>query len=243
MPTCCPVLELRRYALHPGARDTLIRLFDKEFVETQEAVGMRIVGQFRDLDEPDRFVWVRGFADMASRAQGLAAFYGGPVWKAHAAEANATMVDSDDVLLLRPVDADAGFRLPDLARPPAGTTEGPESLVVATVCHRAAPVDEDFLGFFHRDVAPVLVGTGGAPLARLQTEYAENTFPALPVRTGEHVFVWFARFTGEDAYRDHADRLAQHAEWPDRILPELLSRLSAAPQRLRLAPTARSLLR
>jgi len=243
MPTCCPVLELRRYALHPGARDTLIRLFDKEFVETQEAVGMRIVGQFRDLDEPDRFVWVRGFADMASRAQGLAAFYGGPVWKAHAAEANATMVDSDDVLLLRPVDAGAGFRLDGLARPPAGATGAPESLVVATICHRAAPVDDDFLAFFHRDVAPVLAGTGGAALARLRTEYAENTFPALPVRTGEHVFVWFARFTGEDDYREHADRLAQHPEWPDRILPELLSRLSAAPQRLRLAPTARSLLR
>ena len=48
MPTCCPVLELRRYTVHPGTRDTLVRLFDREFVETQEAVGMRIVGQFRD---------------------------------------------------------------------------------------------------------------------------------------------------------------------------------------------------
>jgi len=243
MPTCCPVLELRQYSLHPGARDTLIRLFDREFVETQEAVGMRIVGQFRDLDEPDRFVWVRGFSDMDSRAEALAAFYGGPVWKEHAAEANATMVDSDDVLLLRPVDAGAGFRLGDLARPPAGTTEAPESLVVATICHRAAPVDDDFLAFFHRDVAPVLDETGGAPLARLQTDYADNTFPALPVRTGEHVFVWFARFTGADAYREHTDRLAQHPEWPERVLPGLLSRLSAAPHRLRLRPTARSLLR
>jgi hypothetical protein len=145
--------------------------------------------------------------------------------------------------LLRPVDAGAGFRLGDLARPPADATGAPESLVVATICHRAAPVDDDFVAFFHEEVAPVLAATGGAPLARLRTEYAENTFPALPVRTGEHVFVWFASFTGEDAYREHADRLAQHPEWPDRILPELLSRLSAAPQRLRLAPTTRSLLR
>jgi hypothetical protein len=242
-PTCCPILELRQYTLHPGARDTLIRIFDREFVESQEALGMRIVGQFRDVDDAERFVWVRGFADMASRAEGLAAFYGGPVWKAHAREANATMVDSDDVLLLRPVDAGAGFRLGDLARPPVGADEQPRSLVVATICHRATPVDDEFVTFFDRDVEPVLRETGGAPVARLRTEYAENTFPALPVRTGEHVFVWFATFAGPDAHREHTDRLAEHREWRDTVLPRLLSHLSAAPQPLRLLPTARSLLR
>ena len=51
---------------------------------------MRIIGQFRDLDNPDRFVWLRGFPDMATRAQVLQAFYGGPVWKAHRDIANAT---------------------------------------------------------------------------------------------------------------------------------------------------------
>src|SRR5688572_25580775 len=59
--TCCPITELRQYTLHPGKRDTLIDLFDREFVETQEAVGMTLIGQFRDLDKPDRFVWLRGF--------------------------------------------------------------------------------------------------------------------------------------------------------------------------------------
>ena len=63
-------------------RDTLIHLFDREFVESQEALGMHIIGQFRDLDNPDRFVWLRGFPDMARRAEALQAFYGGPVWKA-----------------------------------------------------------------------------------------------------------------------------------------------------------------
>jgi hypothetical protein len=35
---------------------------------------MRIIGQFRDLDHPDRFVWLRGFADMEARTQALGAF-------------------------------------------------------------------------------------------------------------------------------------------------------------------------
>ena len=49
----CSVIELRQYMLHPGQRDALIELFDREFVETQEAVGMRVIGQFRDLGRPD----------------------------------------------------------------------------------------------------------------------------------------------------------------------------------------------
>ena len=49
-----PVVELRQYTLRPGQRDVLIDLFDREFVESQEATGMAIVGQFRDLDDPDR---------------------------------------------------------------------------------------------------------------------------------------------------------------------------------------------
>ena len=47
---CCPVVELRQYTLYPGKRDVLIDLFDREFVETQEEVGIKIIGQFRDFD-------------------------------------------------------------------------------------------------------------------------------------------------------------------------------------------------
>ena len=62
-----PIVELRQYRLHPGKRDALIELFEREFIESQEAVGMAILGTFRDLDDPDRFVWMRGFTDMTSR--------------------------------------------------------------------------------------------------------------------------------------------------------------------------------
>jgi hypothetical protein len=232
----CPIVELRRYTLHPGQRDVLINLFDREFVESQEALGIAILGQFRDLDDPDRFVWLRGFDDMPGRAESLARFYGGPVWKAHKDEANPTMVDSDDVLLLRPATARHAFPAPAAARPPVGQTAPPPSRVLAAVCLRDRPFDAAFVDLFDREVRPALADAGGAPLACLQTEYAENTFPALPVRTGEHAFVWFARFAGQAELDDHLRRL-------DEVLPSLTPALSGAPQRLRLAPTARSLLR
>ena len=65
----CAVIELRDYTTHPGRRDELIALFEREFIETQETAGARVMAQFRDLDRPDHFVWLRGFADMASRRE------------------------------------------------------------------------------------------------------------------------------------------------------------------------------
>lgn len=68
----CQVVELRQYTLHPGRRDTLIELFDREFVETQEALGINVIGQFRDLDGPDRFVWLRlGLFDTCPRERAV----------------------------------------------------------------------------------------------------------------------------------------------------------------------------
>ena len=74
--TCCPVVELRQYTLVPNGRETLIALFEREFIETQEATGMIVIGQFRDVNNADRFVWLRGFNDMDARAVQLEEFYG-----------------------------------------------------------------------------------------------------------------------------------------------------------------------
>src|SRR5215469_1783309 len=147
-----PVVELRQYTLHPGQRDVLINLFDREFVESQEAVGMAVIAQFRDLDDPDRFVWLRGFADMRSRAEALGRFYGGPVWKAHKDLANATMIDSDDVLLLRPVTPRMGFSAPDEVRASVGYPTPPPSAVLATLCYRDHPFDQEFAAFFDHQI-------------------------------------------------------------------------------------------
>lgn len=240
----CPIVELRQYTLHPGQRDVLIDLFDREFVETQEATGITVLGQFRDLDDPDRFVWLRGFEDMPRRAKALESFYGGPIWRAYRDEANATMIDSDDVLLLRPASARGGFPIPVDARPALGGPSGsPRSLILATIWHGVGPFDDAFVDFFERRVRPVLTETGGEPLAYLRSEHAPNTFPALPVRTGEEVFVWFARFADEDRLKEHLDFLQRSERWSKEMLPALSERWVRKSQRLRLAPTERSLLR
>lgn len=236
--TCCPIVELRQYTLHPGNRDMLIDLFDREFVETQEALGMKVIGQFRDLDNPNRFVWLRGFRDMPSRAQAMRDFYGGPVWKAHREAANATMIDSDNVLLLHPATPTSGFPFGNRERAPVGANEARSDLIAATIYYFNAPVDAAFVQFFEKTVKPAVTGSGATVLAYFVTEHSENTFPALPVREGENVFVWFARFKDPAAYERHIAALTQSRRWREKILKEL----KREPEILKLSPTTRSLL-
>jgi hypothetical protein len=232
------VLELRQYTLHPGRRDTLIELFERELVEPQEAVGMRLYGQFRDLDDDDRFVWLRGFPDMRTRREALEAFYGGPVWREHRDAANATMIDVDDVLLLRPAAADAGFDLPS-ARP---DTE-PSSLVTVTLYHLPPGAGDEFADLFLREVRPLLADLGAPPLACLRTEPSENDFPRLPVREGENVFAWVAAFADQEVHLEHVRKLGKSTRWTHDLMPLLAKHLARGPEQLHLAPTARSRLR
>ena len=242
MEACCPIIELRQYTLHPGKRDVLIDLFDREFVESQEALGMKVIGQFRDLDNPNRFVWMRGFRDMPSRAQALKDFYGGPVWKAHREAANSTMNDSDNVLLLHPASPTSGFWFGNKERPQVGVNEAPSELIVATLYYFEVPVNAGFVEFFEKTVKPAMIGSGATVLAYLVTEHSENTFPALPVREGENVFVWFARFNDPAAYERHIAALTHFPAWRDEISKQLPRRLKRAPEILKLSPTTRSLL-
>lgn len=235
------VVELRRYTLHPGRRDALIDLFEREFVETQEMCGMRLLGQFREVDDDDRFVWLRGFADMHGRADALARFYGGPVWKAHRDAANATMVDSDDVLLLRPLLPGSGLAA-TVARAAFGEPPRPAGLVTATTWHLSAPVDATLAAMFARAVVPALREAGARVLATYASEYAANTFPALPVREGEHVLVCLCAFADAHHHVAHLARLAHQPGWNE-AARALDGRLLRAPAILRLAPTPRSSLR
>ncbi len=119
---------------------------------------------------------------MASRAKALQDFYGGPVWKAHREAANATMVNSDNVLLLRPAAPMSGFSLENMKRPPVGADNVPSSLIVATIYYFEAPVTGDFVDFFEHSLKPIAKSFGAAISAYFVTENSENTFPALPVR-------------------------------------------------------------
>jgi NIPSNAP len=242
-PIFSPVIELRQYTLRPGTRDVLIDLFDAEFVESQEALGIKVVGQFRNLDDPNKFVWMRGFPDMRTRAQSLADFYGGTVWQSHRDAANATIIDNDNVLLLRPVHPESGFVLERNERPAPGTVGSAHGLVVANIYHIDPTIEKEaeFVAFFEQTVTPLLRRAGAPVIASFVPERTANSFARLPVREGEPVFVWFSRFADASAYEEFMATLAAVPEWRDSVEVELSAKVRE-PHILRLSPTARSLI-
>lgn len=221
------MVELRQYTLKPGQRDVLIQVFERHFIEPQESAGACVIGHFRDLDAPDRFVWLRGYRDMPSRKLALEAFYGGEVWARHRDAANQTMLDSDDVLLLRPTRPGSGFKI---ARRQQPVPVGQKSLIGAIVCPLDAPAAASLLEFVEQELPQTLAEVGGTLLATLLTEPSENNYPRLPVREGENVLAWFARFPGEDSHRRYLDEIERWPGW----------RAAPGSQILRLAPAGRS---
>jgi len=248
--TCCPVVELRQYTVKPGALETLVSLFEEHFIEGQERTGMRILGQFRDLSNPNRFVWLRGFSTMEARRQALSDFYSGPLWKEHGPAANETMIDSDDVLLLRPVDAQAGFAFDPRLRPPmsalsaASASAESGGVVVATIYPVSPGVSPALVESAANEIQAAFTEARATLLARLVTEHAPNTFPSLPVRKDVDAIVWLASYASEEEYRRTTARMMSLPLWKERVEPKLETiRGGASPESLLLQPTRRSLLR
>ncbi|HLP66065.1 MAG TPA: NIPSNAP family protein [Rhizobium sp.] len=234
------VFELRRYRLRPEGREALIGLFDREFVEPQEVLGMRLEGAFRDLDDPDAFVWVRSFEDMESRTEALAAFYSSPVWREHGPAANETMVNSDNVLLLRPAGSVRPFahnleRQEELERPEAS------GLIVVNTCSLAPGTEDEFARFFEEAALPILRDAGARIDAAFVTERSVNGFPRLPVREGETVFVWFECHRDAESAARFQETLSQNVHWIGDVFPPMDGKCWRRMEVARLAPTSRSL--
>ncbi len=219
------VVELRQYTLHKGQRDVLAKLFLENFVAPQNALGAYVLGAFTDRDDPDRFVWFRGFASMESRKQALEAFYTGDIWRAHRNAANATMLDSDNVLLLCPAPGATRDWLKSLR----------EAASLDVFVHNLKSVDPaHFAQWFFAKGRSRYEAAGLKPEGALITETAPNTWPRLPVRTGESVFVWWSGFPGASAESAWPEHLRTISGWRDGIDEALLPALASKPEVIRL---------
>jgi len=238
-----PVIELRQYKIVPGKRDTMIALFEREFVESQEKLGMRLVGQFRDRDDPNRFTWIRAFPSMEARGKALNDFYFGPVWQAHRGEANPLLDDNDDVLLLRPAWPGSEFGPPSGQRPSPGASGKPAGLVVATIEYLWKQPDEGYAAYFRDTLAPAYHKAGLPVLAVYSPESEPNNFPRLYVRQNERLLVWFTRVANLAAYQAAQRKLRATVVWRESLRSALANYRERTPQVLMLSPTRRSLLR
>jgi NIPSNAP protein len=231
------VLEFRRYTLREGERRNFALYFESFFPEAFQQLGALALGQFFELENPRRFTWIRGFRDGEARAAVNAAFYDGPLWKEHAARMNDRMVDSDNVLLLRPLDPGRGVPvLP--AVDPVAEEAGARGILAAQIF----TVKEGQVEALAAKAEPVfaLYRAAGAREAGLLATYAgPNTFPRHPVREDGPHLVWLGIFPDEEALKSRYRPLAESSR--ERLAETGLLRGPA--ELVTLEPTRRSRLR
>lgn len=74
------IYELRQYWSKPGQRDALVALLESEIFPMQVAGGVRVVASFADADDPDHYVWIRGWESLDERQRVTDAVYGSAHW-------------------------------------------------------------------------------------------------------------------------------------------------------------------
>ena len=105
------IVEVRSYRITPGKRDEFIDLFKKRAIPALQSHGMKIVGPFVDLENPNKFMFIRAFPSMEDLHRMKAEFYGGKLWKEELEGIAMPMLESYDVMLC---ETTAGFVMDDL---------------------------------------------------------------------------------------------------------------------------------
>jgi heme-degrading monooxygenase HmoA len=93
------IVEVRSYRIKPGKRAEFIKLFETRAVPAQREYGMKIVGPLLDVENPNKFVFLRSFPSLEERERMKDSFYGGELWKNQLEAIAMPMLDSYDVIL------------------------------------------------------------------------------------------------------------------------------------------------
>ncbi len=217
-----PIVELVSQHFATGERDRMVALFERQVADVQEALGASVLGSFTVAGQPDRFIWMRGFSDMAARRAALGRPNTGAGWPLVPDPYNAKPAPEDEVHLLRAVTPEHGVAgLRRLPRTGEVIDSQPYTLVISEVRY------QEWIGSFHLWSRLFLRKAGADPLASFATLEQFNDLPEVPVS------------------RDRTMHVALIAgDMPLPPLPsELRDRLRGEPEILTLVPTARSRLR
>jgi len=93
------IVEVRSYRTIPGKRDEFIKFFQTRGIPALRAHGMKVLGPLVDLENPNKFVWLRSFPSLEAREEMRNAFYGGDLWKNELEAIAMPMLESYDVIL------------------------------------------------------------------------------------------------------------------------------------------------
>ena len=94
------IIEMRTYRTTPGKRAEFLETFRSKSIPAHTEIGMKILGPFLSIEDPDTFFWMRGFPDVASREKMKAQFYEGELWKQELEKILLPILDKYEVVLV-----------------------------------------------------------------------------------------------------------------------------------------------
>ena len=194
-------LELRIYPVDETKQDRFLEFFEEHYLESQEVVGMRIWGQFKDLEASDRFVWLRGYRTMNERLAGLKQFYTSPVWMETGRVAVSMLTGrAQHVHFLEPASEADAFGS-DWYRPLLVSelaVDADPGILVALVFQIEGELD-GVLRAVRSSVVPTVHASGGRSIGLFRSSDQANNFPILPFIENEEVVVLFTTFASKEA--------------------------------------------
>lgn len=208
------VLELRNYVTKPGQRDRFISYFETNFIDSQNAMGGYILGQFRVKDADDNFFWIRGFNDMASRSRYLPEFYRGAFWKQRRNYVNEMLINNDNVYLLKPLSLSEDSTDAAINSNVFGKKKG---LVVIDYYVANTRLNE-LIEFFKSKYLPLLKSNDISTTTWV-SELTENDFPGLPVFQDKNLLATITPFKDEAEYQLKLEQI--NADSKQKIMTEL----------------------
>ncbi|HEV7893854.1 MAG TPA: NIPSNAP family protein [Pyrinomonadaceae bacterium] len=209
------VLELRNYVTRPGQREKFISYFETNFIDSQNAIGGYILGQFRVKDADDNFFWIRGFNDMSSRSRYLPEFYRGSFWKEHRSYANDMLLNNDNVYLLKPLSLSE-----DLPGAAVNSNEFGKKKGLLVIDYYVANTRlKELIEFFKSKYLPLLKSNDVSTTSWV-SELTENDFPGLPVFQDKNLLVTITPFKDEAEYQLKLKQI--NADPNQKVMTELM---------------------
>jgi hypothetical protein len=94
------IIEMRTYRTKPGKRSQFLAIFRSKSIPAHAEIGMKILGPFLSIEDPDTFFFMRSFPDLDSREPMKAKFYEGALWKRELENVLMPMLEKYDVVLV-----------------------------------------------------------------------------------------------------------------------------------------------
>ncbi len=94
------IIEMRTYKIKLGKRAEFLEIFRSKSIPAHDEIGMKILGPFLSIEDPNTFFFMRGFPDMESREPMKARFYEGELWKGELEHVLMPMIEKYEVCLV-----------------------------------------------------------------------------------------------------------------------------------------------